>query len=49
MPYQIRKVNNKNCFSVKNKKNGKVRAKCTTRKKAIQQVRLLHMVDRMKK
>jgi hypothetical protein len=49
MPYQIRKVRNKKCYSVKNKRSGKFRAKCTTRKKAIKQVRLLHMVDRMKK
>ena len=49
MHYQIRKVKNKKCFSVKNKKNGKIRAKCTTKKKAIKQVRLLYMIDGMKK
>lgn len=47
MPYQIRKVKNKKCYSVKNKKNGKIRAKCTTRKKAIKQVRLLYMLENM--
>ena len=49
MPYQIRKVRNKKCYTVKNKKNGKVHSKCTTKKKAMKQIRLLYMVDRMKK
>ena len=46
MPYQIRKVRNKKCYSVKNKKNGKIRARCATKKNALKQVRLLYMVDR---
>ncbi len=40
MPYFIRKVRNKKCYSVKSK--GRVHSKCTTLKKAKSQVRLLN-------
>ena len=49
MPYSIRKVRNKNCYKVKNKKTGKVHAKCTTLEKAKRQVRLLHSIQKQKK
>jgi hypothetical protein len=45
MPYSIRKVRNKNCYKVKNKKTGKVHAKCSTKQNAERQVRLLHAID----
>ena len=48
MPYIIRKVNNKNCYSVKNKITGFKHSKCTTLNKAKRQVRLLHMIDMMR-
>lgn len=48
MPYQVRKVNNKECYQVKNKETGEVTAKCTTRKKAEAQVRILHSFDNKK-
>jgi hypothetical protein len=43
MPYAIRKKK-KNCFSVYNKQTKKVFSKCTTRKKAIKQSRLLRAI-----
>ena len=48
MPYAIRKVKNKNEYSVKNTKTGVVHAKATTLENAKKQVRLLYMVDNMK-
>lgn len=42
MPYAIRKK--KNCYSVYNKKTKKVFSKCTTRKRAIKQSRLLRAI-----
>lgn len=42
MPYGIRKK--KNCYSVYNKKTKKVFSKCTTRKKAMKQSRLLRAI-----
>jgi hypothetical protein len=52
MPYEIRKVRGKRCYSVKKKtktktKSKRVFAKCTTLKKAKAQVRLLHRINRM--
>lgn len=50
MPYEIRKVRGKRCYSVKKKtktKTKRVFAKCTTLKKAKAQVRLLHRINRM--
>lgn len=49
MPYEIRKVRGKRCYSVKKKKKKtkRVFAKCTTLKKAKAQVRLLHRINRM--
>ena len=49
MPYSIRKVNKKNCFKVYNKKTKKVHAKCTSREKALKQIRLLNAIKYNKK
>jgi len=44
MPYKIRKVNNKSCYKVYNKKTKKVYAKCSTLENAKKQVRLLQAI-----
>lgn len=48
MPYAIRKVPNKPCYMVYNKKNKHVSAKCTTRKRAQKQIRLLNAIEHNK-
>ncbi len=45
MPYTIRKVSNKNCYRNMNKRTRKVFAKCSTHKKALSQLRLLHALQ----
>jgi len=45
MPYTIRKVRNKNCYSVRTTKSKRVMAKCTTKDKAKKQVRLLRAME----
>jgi len=45
MPYAIRKVPNKSCYRVYNKKSRKVFAKCTSRKNAESQVRFLRGLE----
>jgi len=47
MPYTIRKVPRKNCYSVKKTKGKKRRtlSRCTTLKKAKAQIRLLNAID----
>ncbi len=47
MPYTIRKVRGKRCYSVKKSKGTKRRvlSKCTSMKKAKAQVRLLNAID----
>jgi len=45
MPYSLRKVRNKNCYSVKTSKTKKVMAKCTTKEKAKKQIRLLRALE----
>ena len=48
MPYTIRKVPGKNCYSVRRKGKGKgssLRSKCTTLEKAKRQVRLLYALE----
>lgn len=42
MPYVIRKVTKKNCYSVYNSKTRKKYAKCTTKQKAQKQIRFLN-------
>jgi hypothetical protein len=49
MPWSIRKVNGKNCYSVKNTKTGAIKSICTTRVKAQNQVRLLEAMERKKR
>jgi hypothetical protein len=41
MPWILRKIKNKNLYSVKNAKTGAFRSKATTLKKAKSQLRLL--------
>ncbi len=41
MPYIMRKVRKRRCYSVKNKNSKRVMAKCKSKKKAISQMRLL--------
>lgn len=45
MPYKIRKVNNKSCYKVYNKRTKKVYAKCSTLENAKKQVRLLQAIE----
>jgi hypothetical protein len=47
MPYSIRKVSGKDCYSVRaTGKKSRVTAKCTTLEKAKKQLRLLYALDR---
>jgi hypothetical protein len=48
MPYRLRKVSGKKCYRVSNKRNKKVFAKCTTRKNALKQLRLLRAIENNK-
>ena len=43
--YAIRKVRNKECYKVVNITTGTVHSKCTSRKKAESQVKLLRALD----
>ena len=43
--YKIRKIRNKNLYSVKNIKTDKIHSYATTKTKAINQVRLLNSID----
>jgi Leu/Phe-tRNA-protein transferase len=45
MPYSLRKVNNKNCYRVKNTKSKKIMSKCTTKTRAAKQLRLLRAIQ----
>lgn len=45
MPYTIRKVRNQPCYKVYNKNTKKVFAKCSSRKNAEKQVRLLRGIE----
>ena len=45
MPYKTRKVRNKDCFRVYNSDTKKTFAKCTTREKALSQLRLLRGIQ----
>ena len=45
MPYTIRKVRNKNCYTVRTSKTKKVKAKCATKDNAKKQVRLLRALE----
>lgn len=48
MPYKIRKVNNRTCYRVYNPINKKTFAKCTSKKKALKQMRLLRAIQNNK-
>ncbi len=45
MPYSIRKVNNRKCYRVYNKRTKKTFAKCSSRKNAEKQIRLLRALE----
>jgi len=45
MPYTMRKVPNKSCYRVVNNKTGKVKARCSTKKNAMKQMRLLRALE----
>lgn len=45
MPYKIRKIRNKDCYSVKNSISGKIHSKCATLKNAKAQKRLLDSLE----
>ena len=45
MPYATRKVRDKPCYRVSNKKTKRVFAKCTTKKRANKQMRLLRALQ----
>lgn len=45
MPYTLRKVPRKNCYTVRNPKKKKVFSKCTSRKNAIKQMKLLRAIQ----
>jgi hypothetical protein len=48
MPYTIRKVRNKSCFMVFNRNSKRIFAKCTTKKRAEKQIRLLSAIENNK-
>lgn len=45
MPFVLRKVYRRNCYSVKSKKSKRIHAKCTSKKKAQSQIRLLKGIE----
>ena len=45
MPFEIKKIRNKNCWKVINLDTGKVHSKCTTLENAKKQVRLLYGLE----
>jgi hypothetical protein len=45
MPYSIRKVPGKKCYRIKNTANKRVFSKCSSRKNAIKQLRLLRAIQ----
>ncbi len=49
MPYGIRKVRNKNCYSIFNKKTKRKFSKCSTLENAKKQLRLLRAIQYNKK
>ena len=48
MVYQLRKIKNKNLYSVKNLLTGVVHSYGTSKKNAEAQIRLLHMIENKK-
>jgi len=49
MPYSLRKLKGKSCYSVKNRKSKKVFSKCTSKKNALKQLKLLRALQYNKK
>ena len=49
MPYTVRKVRNQSCYKVYNKNTKKVHSKCTSKEKALKQIRLLNAIKYNKK
>lgn len=45
MPYEIKKVRNEQCWTVRNTENKNIHSYCTTLEKAKAQVRLLNAID----
>jgi hypothetical protein len=45
MPYATRKVPNRRCFKVYNRKTKRVFAKCTSKSKARRQINLLRAIE----
>lgn len=45
MPYSYHKVPNKRCYTVFNNNTNKVFSKCTSKKKALSQIRLLRAIE----
>lgn len=45
MPYAMRKVRGKSCYTVYNKQNKRVFSKCSTKKNAESQIRLLNAIQ----
>jgi len=43
--YKIRKIRNKNLYSVKNSKTNQIHSYATTKTKAMNQIRLLNAID----
>lgn len=48
MPYTIRKIPNKKCYRVTNARTKKVFARCSSKKNAVSQVRLLRAIENNK-
>ncbi len=45
MPYKTRKVPNKNCYRVYNRKSKKVFSRCASKTNAMKQLRLLRAIE----
>ena len=45
MPFSIRKVRNRNCYSVKNTETGRIHSHCATRANAVRQIHLLRGIE----
>lgn len=45
MPYTLRKLKNKNCYKVYNRNSRKLFSNCTTKEKAMSQIRLLKAIQ----
>lgn len=48
MPYATRKVRNRRCFKVYNRKSKRVFSKCTSKSKAKRQIKLLRAIENNK-